>query len=128
MATRITIDPITRIEGHASIEIMLDGGGNVADARMNVMSLRGFEKFVVGRPVEEVRDIVNRICGICPWQHHLASNKAAAGNVAVTARPTAWGSDGRLRAQYPRASPRRFAPTTGSLRLHKSCSAPSHHF
>jgi len=45
----------------------------------------------------------------------MASNKAAAGNVAVTARPTAWGSDGRLRAQYPRASPRRFAPTTGSL-------------
>ncbi|GAB7022298.1 Ni/Fe hydrogenase subunit alpha [Salidesulfovibrio brasiliensis] len=77
MSKTLRVAPITRIEGHAGFEIMLDDSGNVADARMLVMSLRGFEKFVVGRPVEEVSRIVNRICGICPWQHHLASNKAA---------------------------------------------------
>lgn len=77
MSKTLRVAPITRIEGHAGFEIMLDDDGNVSDARMLVMSLRGFEKFVVGRPVEEVSRIVNRICGICPWQHHLASNKAA---------------------------------------------------
>lgn len=77
MSKTLRVAPITRIEGHAGFEIMLDDNGNVEDARMLVMSLRGFEKFVVGRPVEEVSRIVNRICGICPWQHHLASNKAA---------------------------------------------------
>lgn len=76
MAQVITIQPITRIEGHASIGIQLDDSGNVADARLNYMSLRGFEKFIEGKPAEEVPRIVNRICGICPWMHHLASNKA----------------------------------------------------
>ncbi len=69
----ITIQPVTRIEGHASIAIELDDNGNVHDAKMHLMSLRGFEKFVQGRPAEEVPRIVNRICGICPWMHHLAS-------------------------------------------------------
>ena len=77
MGKTLNIAPITRIEGHASVAIHLDDNGNVADAKLHVLSLRGFEKFVVGRPVEEVCRIVNRICGICPWQHHLASNKAA---------------------------------------------------
>ena len=77
MGKTLNIAPITRIEGHASVAIHLDDNGNVADARLHVLSLRGFEQFVVGRPVEEVCRIVNRICGICPWQHHLASNKAA---------------------------------------------------
>ena len=75
----INIQPITRIEGHARIAIQLDDEGNVADTRLNVMALRGFEKFIEGRPAEEVPRIVNRICGICPWMHHTASNKAVDG-------------------------------------------------
>jgi len=76
MARTITIQPITRIEGHASIGITLDDSGNVADARLSYQSLRGFEKFIEGKPAEEVPRMVSRICGICPWMHHLASNKA----------------------------------------------------
>ena len=72
----INISPITRIEGHASIAIQLDDTGNVADSKVHFQSIRGFEKFVEGKPAEELPRIVNRICGICPWQHHLASNKA----------------------------------------------------
>ena len=75
----INIQPITRIEGHARIAIQLDDEGNVADTRLNIMALRGFEKFIEGRPAEEVPRIVNRICGICPWMHHTASNKAVDG-------------------------------------------------
>jgi F420-non-reducing hydrogenase large subunit len=88
MSQTITIQPITRIEGHASIGIQLDDQGDVADARVNIMSLRGFEKFVEGKPAEEVPRIVNRICGICPWMHHLASNKAVDGCFGVTPTPT----------------------------------------
>ncbi len=79
MAKVINIQPVTRIEGHARIAVHLDDGGNVADARLHVMAMRGFEKFIEGRPAEEVPRIVSRICGICPWQHHLASNKAVDG-------------------------------------------------
>lgn len=75
----INIQPITRIEGHARIAIVLDDEGNVADTRLHIMALRGFEKFIEGRPAEEVPRIVNRICGICPWMHHTASNKAVDG-------------------------------------------------
>lgn len=76
MQKTIRIAPITRIEGHASIVIQLDNDGNVADAKFHTMSLRGFEKFVQGKPAEEIPRIVSRICGICPWHHHMASNKA----------------------------------------------------
>lgn len=72
----INIQPVTRIEGHARIAIHLDDEGNVSDARVHIMSMRGFEKFIEGRPAEEVPRIVTRICGICPWQHHVASTKA----------------------------------------------------
>ncbi len=89
MSQVINIQPITRIEGHASIGIQLDDDGNVRDAKLNVMSLRGFEKFVEGKPAEELPRIVSRICGICPWMHHLASNKAVDGCFGVT--PTATG-------------------------------------
>lgn len=75
----ITIQPVTRIEGHARIGITLDERGDVAEARVHIMSMRGFEKFIEGRAAEEVPGIVTRICGICPWQHHLASNKAVDG-------------------------------------------------
>jgi len=87
MGKTLNIAPITRIEGHASVAIHLDDNGNVADAKLHVLSLRGFEKFVVGRPVEEVPRIVNRICGICPWNHHLASNKAADACLGVEVPP-----------------------------------------
>jgi F420-non-reducing hydrogenase large subunit len=83
----INIQPITRIEGHARIAIQLDEAGNVADSRLNVMALRGFEKFIEGRPAEEVPRIVNRICGICPWMHHTASNKAVDGCFGATVPP-----------------------------------------
>jgi len=76
MSKVINISPLTRIEGHASIAIQLDDDGNVADSKVHFQSLRGFEKFVEGKPAEELPRIVNRICGICPWHHHLASNKA----------------------------------------------------
>lgn len=76
MAEKIVIQPVTRIEGHAKVTIQLDDVGNVADARVNVVELRGFERFCIGRPVEELPRIVPRICGVCPWAHHLASAKA----------------------------------------------------
>jgi len=76
MSEVINISPLTRIEGHASIRIQLDDKGDVQDSQVNIMSLRGFEKFIEGKPAEEVPRIVNRICGICPWHHHLAANKA----------------------------------------------------
>ncbi len=78
-ARQITIEPVTRIEGHARIGLRLDESGGVAEARVHIMSMRGFEKFIEGRAAEEVPGIVTRICGICPWQHHLASNKAVDG-------------------------------------------------
>ncbi len=87
MSKVINIAPITRIEGHASIAIHLDDQGDVADAKVHVMSLRGFEKFVEGKPAEEIPRIVNRICGICPWHHHLASNKAVDRCFGVTPPP-----------------------------------------
>jgi F420-non-reducing hydrogenase large subunit len=79
MARTINIQPVTRIEGHARISIQLDDQGEVADSKLHVMAMRGFEKFIEGRPAEEVPRIVNRICGICPWMHHTASNKAVDG-------------------------------------------------
>jgi len=73
---RITIDPITRLEGHGKIEIFLDDEGEVANAYLQIPELRGFERFCVGRPAEEMPRITNRICGVCPEAHHMASTKA----------------------------------------------------
>jgi len=72
----INIQPLSRIEGHASIKIQLDDDGGVASASTHFNSIRGFEKYVQGKPAEEVTRIVTRICGICPWHHHLSSTKA----------------------------------------------------
>jgi len=77
MTQEIVIEPVTRIEGHARVTIKLDEKGDVSDAKVNVLELRGFEKFCVGRPVQEMPQITPRICGVCPWAHHLASAKAA---------------------------------------------------
>lgn len=74
---RISIDPITRLEGHGKIEIFLDENGNVANLYFQIPELRGFERFVVGRPIEEMPLITNRICGVCPEAHHMAASKAA---------------------------------------------------
>ena len=73
---RITINPITRLEGHGKIDIFLDEQGNVANTYFQVPELRGFEQFCVGRPAEDMPVITNRICGVCPEAHHMASVKA----------------------------------------------------
>ncbi|MDW8131725.1 MAG: Ni/Fe hydrogenase subunit alpha [Bryobacterales bacterium] len=73
---RITIDPITRLEGHGKITIFLNDDGEVANCYFQVPELRGFEQFCVGRPVEELPRITTRICGVCPEAHHMASVKA----------------------------------------------------
>ena len=76
MTKRITIDPITRLEGHGKIEVFLDDAGEVANAYFQVPELRGFEVFSLGRPAEEMPRITNRICGVCPEAHHMAASKA----------------------------------------------------
>lgn len=73
---QITIDPITRLEGHGKIEIFLNEEGNVENAYLQIPELRGFEQFSVGRPAEEMPRITNRICGVCPEAHHMAATKA----------------------------------------------------
>jgi F420-non-reducing hydrogenase large subunit len=74
--TRITIDPITRLEGHGKIEIFLNEEGDVKNAYFQIPELRGFEQFCVDRPAEEMPRITNRICGVCPEAHHMAATKA----------------------------------------------------
>ena len=76
---KLTMEPVTRIEGHAKITVHLDDAGNVEETRLHVMEFRGFEKFLQGRLIEEAPRIVPRICGICDVQHHLASAKAVDG-------------------------------------------------
>ena len=76
MSKKITIDPITRLEGHGKIDIFLDDNGNVENAFLQVPELRGFEKFVEGRLSEDMPQITSRICGVCPSAHHMASVKA----------------------------------------------------
>lgn len=73
---KITIDPITRLEGHGKIDIFLDDDGNVANSYFLIPELRGFERFCVGRSVEEMPLLTNRICGVCPEAHHMAAAKA----------------------------------------------------
>jgi F420-non-reducing hydrogenase large subunit len=73
---KISIDPITRLEGHGRIDIFLNDEGEVANAYLVIPELRGFEKFAEGRPVEEMPRITPRICGVCPEAHHMASAKA----------------------------------------------------
>lgn len=73
---RIEIDPITRLEGHGKITLFLDDQGDVANAYFQVPEFRGFESFCEGRPVEEMPRITQRICGVCPTAHHMASAKA----------------------------------------------------
>jgi F420-non-reducing hydrogenase large subunit len=86
---RITIDPITRLEGHGKIDIFLDEQGQVERAYFQVPELRGFEKFAEGRLVEDMPQITSRICGVCPTAHHMASTKALDAVYQVEPTPTA---------------------------------------
>ena len=76
MAETITIEPISRIEGHGMITIIVEDDGSIVDARFHVTQFRGFEKLCEGRPFYEMPSITERICGICPVSHSLASSKA----------------------------------------------------
>lgn len=89
MSQRITIDPVTRIEGHAKITLQLDAAGKVEDAHFHVTQVRGFEKFCEGRPFSEMPSLMARICGICPVSHLVASSKACDALLAVRIPPTA---------------------------------------
>src|SRR5512136_2992462 len=86
---KITIEPVTRIEGHASITLQIDDEGRVADAALHILQFRGFEKFVEGRPMTEMPSITARICGICPVSHLTASAKACDDLLAVEIPRTA---------------------------------------
>ena len=112
---RYTIDPITRLEGHGKIEIFCNDDGDVDNVYFQVPELRGFEKFLEGRPVEENSQIVTKICGVCPGCHHMASGKA-------------------IDAVYGVEPPPELAPTRGPTQSHPvtrrwnpySLSAPSY--
>jgi len=73
---KISIDPITRLEGHGRIDLFLNGDGELENAYLVIPELRGFERFCEGRPVEEMPRITQRICGVCPIAHHMAAAKA----------------------------------------------------
>jgi F420-non-reducing hydrogenase large subunit len=89
MKQKISIDPITRLEGHARVDLFLDEKGNLANAYLIIPELRGFEKFCEGRPVEEMPRITQRICGVCPIAHHMAAAKAGDAVYHVDPPPTA---------------------------------------
>ena len=73
---RITIDPVTRVEGHGKVTILLDAENRIHQVRLHIVEFRGFEVFISGRPYWEVPVVVERLCGICPVSHHLAAVKA----------------------------------------------------
>ena len=73
---RIAIEPVTRVEGHGKVTILLDQNNQVQQARLHIVEFRGFERFIQGRPFWEVPVLVQRLCGICPVSHHLAAAKA----------------------------------------------------
>lgn len=73
---KITIEPITRVEGHGKVTVHLDEQGNVSQTRLHIVEFRGFERFIQGRPYWEAPVLVQRLCGICPVSHHLAAAKA----------------------------------------------------
>ncbi len=88
-AKKITIEPISRLEGHGKVTIHLDDDGEVRDARFHVTQFRGYERFCEGRPLEEMPIITQRICGICPVSHQIASAKACDAILGVEIPETA---------------------------------------
>lgn len=89
MSKKIVIEPVTRVEGHGKVTVLLDDSGNVERTRFHVTQVRGFEKFCEGRLFWEMPVITARICGICPVSHHLASAKAGDAIIGVELPPTA---------------------------------------
>src|SRR5689334_993027 len=83
MSQTITIDPVTRLEGHGKITIQLNGQGEVEDAHFHITQVRGFEKFCEGRPFYEMPSLMARICGICPVSHLIASARACEAIMSV---------------------------------------------
>ena len=87
---RVVIEPVSRVEGHGKVTLLLDADDKVQQVRLHIVEFRGFEKFIEGRPYWEVPVMVQRLCGICPVSHHLAASKALDHVVgAVPATPSA---------------------------------------
>jgi NAD-reducing hydrogenase large subunit len=86
---RVAIDPVSRVEGHGKVTLLLDADGHVHQVRLHIVEFRGFEKFIQGRPYWEVPVMVQRLCGICPVSHHLAASKALDMIVGAKLTPTA---------------------------------------
>jgi NAD-reducing hydrogenase large subunit len=86
---RVAIDPLSRVEGHGKVTLLLDGDDHVRQARLHIVEFRGFEKFIQGRPYWEAPVMVQRLCGICPVSHHLAAAKALDMIVGARITPTA---------------------------------------
>jgi NAD-reducing hydrogenase large subunit len=86
---RVAIDPLSRVEGHGKVTLLLDENDHVQQVRLHIVEFRGFEKFIQGRPYWEVPVMVQRLCGICPVSHHLAAAKAMDMIVGARLTPTA---------------------------------------
>ncbi|MBI5891147.1 MAG: Ni/Fe hydrogenase subunit alpha [Nitrosomonadales bacterium] len=86
---RVAIDPVSRVEGHGKVTLLLDENDHVQQVRLHIVEFRGFEKFVQGRPYWEAPVMVQRLCGICPVSHHIAASKAMDMIVGATITPTA---------------------------------------
>ena len=84
---RIVIEPVSRVEGHGKVTILLDAERKVQQVRLHIVEFRGFERFIQGRPFWEVPVMVQRLCGICPVSHHLAASKAMDQIVGATRVP-----------------------------------------
>ena len=94
---RIVIEPVTRVEGHGKVTILLDDQHRVRQARLHIVEFRGFERFIQGRPYWEMPVAVQRLCGICPVSHHLCAAKAVDQIVgADTLTPTARSEERRV--------------------------------
>jgi NAD-reducing hydrogenase large subunit len=86
---RVAIDPLSRVEGHGKVTLLLDENDHVQQVRLHIVEFRGFEKFVQGRPYWEAPVMVQRLCGICPVSHHIAASKAMDQIVGSQLTPTA---------------------------------------
>ena len=93
---RVAIDPLSRVEGHGKVTLLLDEHQRVRQARLHIVEFRGFEAFVCGRPYWEVPVMVQRLCGICPVSHHLAASKAIDAALGIRAVPPAAQAQRRL--------------------------------
>ena len=86
---RVAIDPVSRVEGHGKVTLLLDENDRVHQVRLHIVEFRGFEKFIQGRPYWEAPVMVQRLCGICPVSHHIAASKAMDMIIGATLTPTA---------------------------------------